>query len=704
MSAPRIETLLVSLIVLVAAGVALAAAYAPSIPRQPQAGVVQESSHETEKALIAPPAQPRSDDRQTASNASQSVIDVAAQWIDWMDVDGRIALPVISGIVSLMLVIVVVMRRQHTVTARRSTPARHWGATIQQWWTTARRRALPWTGAVHHVAMFSGAFQGVAQRWRNVLPQGMKTFKERARALRSSFIKGVWTLEWALSRFSRSVQEKGSYGESFFRRVSESPGSFQQRDAPHPSSLLVEKENNFAGADCSGTPLSPSRIACFGHWDKQTPPGGEGGMGDEGKKVSECDKHTLCLKHSTFAREGKGSKGNRVSECGEQAGDSTCDDAAHRNRTTPGTSPQQTGDQAERNHRLIASFQQADSQPEPDAADAHQSITTDSAAAAVAAVLDVYERHGLAHSVVTFAEASVERQRAQVRLTVAAHPNESSALAELPEQMRMIAPGSKAQWQRTAHAQPVLNVALRGALPVMRSGRLLLPVAHHQEVARLPSIHRSAPVVSFLPLRTWRHIGFYGGKAVESASSALIDLLYIEAPDALAVTIIDEGQISALCTGTPHLVPTPGKAANSLMALGRAARSFQQSGAAVRPLLIVLVEPDAAMLRVYGDLVARLLRRPDAPVYTLLVQTRQSDASRLLNLPLPAVITGGTGRSTGEVDQPLPGTARIIAPHMRIERQCYMYDAARLAALTVVLRDCAAASLPPTAWDATDAS
>jgi hypothetical protein len=46
MSAPRIETLLISLVLLVAAGVALAAAYAPSIAPPQHADPGQERVHE----------------------------------------------------------------------------------------------------------------------------------------------------------------------------------------------------------------------------------------------------------------------------------------------------------------------------------------------------------------------------------------------------------------------------------------------------------------------------------------------------------------------------------------------------------------------------------------------------------------------------------------------------------------------------------
>jgi hypothetical protein len=255
-------------------------------------------------------------------------------------------------------------------------------------------------------------------------------------------------------------------------------------------------------------------------------------------------------------------------------------------------------------------------------------VMTERAAMVIATILDIGERQGMTRSVVTFGEASIDHRRARVHLMIDAHPGETELLAALPERVQTALPGAQAQWRQTTHAQAVLTCVIPGNLPTTQIGRLLLPVGQHEPVSRLPTIHRGASAISFLPLRTWRHIGFYGGKAIDTASSALVNLLYAEAPAALAVTIIDQGQISAYYKGAPHLVPMPGSATESLIALGRAMRHVAESDGAIRPLLIVLVEPDAPTFAAYDDLIARLARYPAAPVYTLLVQRRLPETNR----------------------------------------------------------------------------
>ncbi|MGC9040591.1 MAG: hypothetical protein ACP5MJ_13925 [Roseiflexus sp.] len=621
MSAPRIEALLVSLVVLVAAGVALAAAYTPPIPQQSPVELRQESSHKNESPAD-PPARMHNADRQAAFDIVL-LVDRVAQSIDRTAVDERIALLVIGGVASLILAIVVVRRQRQAATRQRSVrvraeaeapPCEHpeeqrfvstgkWGVIVWQWSVSAWRCTQTWISAARCIPMLPGEIRAL-QYARGVLSQ------------------------WRYAQHSSHLPD--------FAPVSAEKGrSADQTADAHRSIAMLQ---------CSGSQSAPDTDLSGG---RDAPPpdtdlSGEGDTRAPGNAVLPGERDTRA-------------PGNAV---------------------LPG---------------------ERDTRAPGDAASA--ALTTDGAAAAVAAVLNMYERQRLTQSKVVFAEANVERQGVRVRLTVAAHPDESRTLAALPEQAPTSMPGARAQWQHTSSAQPVLNVALRGTLPAMCGSPMLLPVARHQPIARLPAINRGTPAVSFLPLRTWRHVGFYGDKAVESASSALVDLLYIEAPETLAVTIIDDGQISSLCAGMPHLVSPPGAAVDALMTLGRATRFFLHSDSAARQLLIVLVEPDTTMLRVYGDLVARLLRHTYAPVYTLLVQTHQPDA--LWRLPLPAVMTGDRiGRSGNEADQPPPGRVRIVAAHMRIERQSSIYDATRLAALAAVLRSCTGAPLSPTVWDA----
>lgn len=675
MSAPRIEALLVSLVVLIAAGIALAAAYAPPFPRQPQT-IAQETSPEGAEASTSPPMSQRNDDGSAVSEAASSVIDAAVQQIAGRTAEVRIALLVMSGAASAA--IVAVRRRRRALAGEASL----------------RGRPVPDRVCDNGMA---------GDLWHVGTPP-------RGRPHRYSFFRHVFLL-------SRPFQASGCATSPFFppiprtRMAKGGVGEGRWGDEGIQASecgTRLSHPTNSTPESCERTDIAAEdrRSAPARNWGATVRRLSAGAR--KRAQVWTGTLHRMATLPGIYRRVQHWKhmcSQIRKWETSEETSLSGCDERPSLLRSSPSANMDEglSIDQATDDHRL-ATLQQSGAQPESDAAD-DPMLTTDGAAAAVATVLDVYERHGLTQSEVMFAETRVERQRAQVRLIIATHPDDARALEDLPDQIQTTIPGSRAQWQRTAQTQPVLMITMRGRVPTMPGGHLLLPVARRLPGVRLPAINRSAPAVSFLPLRTWRHIRFYGGKAVDSASAAIIDLLYAEAPDALAVTILDHGQISSLCQGAPHLVPMPGAAADALNALGRSARSALPSDTTVRPVLIVIVEPDATLLNVYGDLTTRLLRRPDAPVYTMLVQTRAPEVTQRLPPSLPAVITsGGSGRLPGAGDAPSPGKVRILTPHLRLERHCHVYDAARLAALSGVLRAGSVQSLRPTVWDIAGAS
>ena len=67
----------------------------------------------------------------------------------------------------------------------------------------------------------------------------------------------------------------------------------------------------------------------------------------------------------------------------------------------------------------------------------------------------------------------------------------------------------------------------------------------------------------------------------------------------------------------------------------------------VRALVLVIVEPDDALLDVLLGIVARLQARPNLPVHLLIVQEQLRSAGRELYALLPALLTsGGSGPTT----------------------------------------------------------
>lgn len=591
MSTPRIETLLVSLVVLIATGIALVATYVPPAIWTPHPAIIRKTSDPTIAAHEPP--------KEQIGNivpASPPASVVATLRVTQLHIDRQVAVPAAITF-ALLLLAVVVRRSRRAVSGWRSVHRADIRSTFWQWHARLRPCVQWRSGVFRRVALWTSTLRNMARLWVG--------------AARSP-------IEW-LAKRKRVVVEASPL--------------------PAKVSIAHNLEEERRDRSAAGTPLQQGKHQAT--------------IGDL------PDVTSLHVGRNTHR---KGTNNREV--LGEH------------NRATP-TPDIETSRSAFREYCPNV---------------------PNGAMAAGATILNIYNQQGFARSVVTCVEASVGYQRVQVRLMIAAHPDESYALAAFPEQMQALLPGSKAQWQHTAYAQPVLAITLRNNAPVTESGQMLLPVARRQSISRFPLIRHGTPVVSFLPLRTWRHISIYGSQAIETASSSLIDLLYAEAPDALALSIIDRGQISSLFQGAPHLVPVPDTAAESLSMLGHAVRHAQP--ASVRPLLLVVVEPSATMLNVYGDLVTRLMRHSGIPVYTILVRTHTPEAIQQQHPLVPAVMTGDeTERLVSRSGRIPRRKTRIIAPHMRLEGECYTYHPTQLAALTTLLRVDTRGSLPPTVWD-----
>jgi hypothetical protein len=624
MRAPRIETLLISLVLLVAAGVALAAAYAPStaLPRHADPG--QERAHETPPS----PGTNRLDRPGSALQEATHAGDDGIPPLPDISIDAQRAtasVTIAGGIVTLVLVIAITRQRIGKValprcrTTRPGVPADRWHADMRVFGRNAQQ-------AVLSVVVRGGA------------------------ALQSAWIVAQHAASAAFARARRVPDQLDMHGDQHPLVPCEQWTPRIEHEYPDVQTCSSPTDDYAVNpvADTADVPDAAGRIVP--------------------DIAPDAQDRTATTTHAPA----------------DDPGDSQLKDAWH--ATDVRQNP-------------AAPLQGVEGTIDTGDLDAPLSIDvmTERAAMVIATILDIGDRQGMTRSVVTFGEASIDHRRARVHLMIDAHPGETELLAALPERVQTALPGAQAQWRQTTHAQAVLTCVIPGNLPTTQIGRLLLPVGQHGPVSRLPTIHRGAPAISFLPLRTWRHIGFYGGKAIDTASSALVNLLYAEAPAALAVTIIDQGQISAYYKGAPHLVPMPGSATESLIALGRAMRHVAESDGAIRPLLIVLVEPDAPTFAAYDDLIARLARYPAAPVYTLLVQRRLPETNRWRSASVithdgdPQRTAGGR-RSSSEM-------LRIVAPHLRIERRACACDATFLTVMTASLRGISGAQGKPSAWN-----
>jgi hypothetical protein len=624
MRAPRIETLLISLVLLVAAGVALAAAYAPSIAPPQHADPGLEQAHKT-------PPSPGTNTPERPGSALQEATHASNDGIPPLpdiSIDAQRAtasVTIAGGIVTLVLVIAITRQRIGKVALPRcrttgpGVPADRWHADMRVFGRNAKQ-------AVLSVVVRGGA------------------------ALQSAWIAAQHAASAAFARARRVPDQLDMHGDQ------------------HPlvpcEQWTPRIEHEYPDVQTCSSPTDDYAVNPVA--DTADVPGIAGRIVPD--IASDAQDRIATTTHAPA----------------DDPGDSQLKDAWHatdvrQNPAAPLQGVEETIDTGDLDAPLSID------------------VMTERAAMVIATILDIGDRQGMTRSVVTFGEASIDHRRARVYLMIDAHPGETELLTALPERVKTALPGAQAQWRQTSHAQALLTCVIPGNLPTTQSGRLLLPVGQHEPVSRLPTIHRGASAISFLPLRTWRHIGFYGGKAIDTASSALVNLLYAEAPAALAVTIIDQGQISAYYKGAPHLVPMPGSATESLIALGRAMRHVAESDGAIRPLLIVLVEPDAPTFAAYDDLIARLARYPAAPVYTLLVQRRLPETNRWRSASVithdgdPQRTAGGR-RSSSEM-------LRIVAPHLRIERRACACDATFLTVMTASLRGISGAQGKPSAWN-----
>jgi hypothetical protein len=281
-----------------------------------------------------------------------------------------------------------------------------------------------------------------------------------------------------------------------------------------------------------------------------------------------------------------------------------------------------------------------------------------------------------------------------VTVTIDVVPDEEERLTALPDLVIAQRPAWRVSW---SGGQP------HGVLTIENVGHLSLPTSGLPLLAPLLQHGRGQNLMRSLPLDTWPHLGIYGGDALGALHQLLTAVLYSQAPSALALAIVDAGQVSPLYRGVAHQVDAPGDVRTICDVLAGAVRRGLCTDAVVRPLLLVVVEPDAAALAALTALLTRLRLHQRAPVHVILVQERLVSAGRELYALLPALITGGgQGRSSwlpGQYDAwPRQGTARLNAHRMRLEGRAVTRTEAEAAELLAPLRQ-EVSNLPPVLWD-----
>jgi hypothetical protein len=278
-------------------------------------------------------------------------------------------------------------------------------------------------------------------------------------------------------------------------------------------------------------------------------------------------------------------------------------------------------------------------------------------------------------------------ESAAVLVTIDLHPDEDEPLTSLHNVLLGRRPSWRASWRRN-HLEIV--VASDGEPPT--GGPLLIPVLAHG---------RRGMLTRYIPLASWPHLGIYGGAALGALHAILGSLLYSYSPAELALAIIDHGEIASLYRDVTRVVPLPDAPHATIELLGQLIRRGTWSG--VRRLLLVVIEPDDALLGLLLSLHTRLQARPDAPLHLIIVQERPRGSGSELYAVLPALLTGGAASSAtpfpGQHAWPKAGAARLLARGMRLEGRAVTLDESAFAALLAQLPG-TIVDAAPVIWDA----
>jgi len=229
--------------------------------------------------------------------------------------------------------------------------------------------------------------------------------------------------------------------------------------------------------------------------------------------------------------------------------------------------------------------------------------------------------------------------------------DEDAAIDRLVHQLRHDAPALIVRWSR-----PALSIAAEPRVPVPRSP---LPIL-------LPILTRSKqhPVTRYIALEHWHHLAIYGADAVPMCHHVLTAVCAQQRPDDIALAFADRDDVLApLYRRAPHGIDLPGQDGCSALD-GLLAAIKRRLHASLRPLVVVVVRPDDAMLQTLDAVLTRLRHLDAVPLHFVVVQEALHHAGRGVYAALPALIgSGGHGKATwlpGITAWPKSGQAVLV--------------------------------------------
>jgi hypothetical protein len=310
----------------------------------------------------------------------------------------------------------------------------------------------------------------------------------------------------------------------------------------------------------------------------------------------------------------------------------------------------------------------------------------------VAATLgNVWAEWSMASQVLAL-DTRVGRGKGRVLVTIDVLPDEEARFGELPAVLEARQSAWKVRWQSAGRGTAMLaiDVSARGERPA--GGPMLVPALAHG---------KGNGTLRFVPLATLHHLGIYGSGATQMLHAILTSLLYTQPPDALAVAMWDTGQITPLYRGVAHLVTPP----EELDRVTRAATppfDGTEQARDVRPVLLVVIEPEAVQLAALTTMLQRLRSQPDSAVHLILVQEHVRPEGQELYALLPALVSsvgrGDASLLSGQHTWPSSGRARLLWQGMRVEGHARAIDEGSAGALLAPLRK-QILGLPPVLWE-----
>lgn len=281
--------------------------------------------------------------------------------------------------------------------------------------------------------------------------------------------------------------------------------------------------------------------------------------------------------------------------------------------------------------------------------------------------------------------------RGEVVVTLDTLTSEEQSLIDIPQRMARTKPGWYIRWRGAAL---VVDVDAKNDAPAA-GGPCIVPILDHG---------RRGQVTHYYPVSSWRHIGIYGADAIGVMHAMLSSIVYTQPPQMFGLVILDNGDAAPFYRGIPHYAPALGDARNCIDTLSRSLR-WASIANDVRPLMVVVIDPDETLMTAITGLVRKLRQNPNAPLYLCIVQQQLNRAGREIYAVLPALITYGTAANgngawlPGMSDWPKRGVARLVGRGLRIEGRVRKLDEAEVAGLMSAIQG-VGVGLPPVLWEA----